>query len=67
MDLLHSTWFWVVIILAPAVTVIGILARLARLEPLPDWVPAVQPGSEPSDGAVVEAPPSESPKLEDPK
>jgi hypothetical protein len=30
MTLLHSTWFWWVIILSPIATVVGILARLAR-------------------------------------
>lgn len=30
MDLLHSTWFWVLIIAGPAVTAIGTLARMAR-------------------------------------
>ncbi|UTH73007.1 hypothetical protein [Chromobacterium sp. IIBBL 290-4] len=33
MDVLHATWFWVVIIVAPALAVVGTLARLARREP----------------------------------
>jgi len=32
-NLLHSTWFWLVIIASPAVTMIGILARLLRPPP----------------------------------
>jgi hypothetical protein len=30
MNFLHSTWFWLLIILSPLVTVAGILMRLAR-------------------------------------
>lgn len=58
MSLLHSTWFWVLIILGPVGTVIGILSRLARREP-PE--PARTRGEEASvDGAVTGQPPSES-------
>jgi hypothetical protein len=32
-NLLHSTWFWLVIIASPAVTMIGIMARLLRPPP----------------------------------
>lgn len=35
MNLLHATWFWVLIIAGPIATVAGILARLARFEPPP--------------------------------
>ncbi|TDR73570.1 hypothetical protein [Paludibacterium purpuratum] len=41
MNLLHSTWFWGLIIAGPFATVVAILARLSRLEPpptLPDRV-----------------------------
>jgi hypothetical protein len=33
MNVLHTTWFWLLIILGPVFTVLGILARLARKEP----------------------------------
>ncbi|AUH51886.1 hypothetical protein CXB49_14175 [Chromobacterium sp. ATCC 53434] len=43
MDVLHSTWFWVAVIVAPIATVAGILARLAKREPPPDLPPGVKP------------------------
>jgi hypothetical protein len=43
MELLHHTWFWVVIIVGPIATVVGILARLAKREPPPDLPPGVKP------------------------
>ena len=39
MDLVHSTWFWVLIMGAPAVGAIGTLIRLSRREPPPDLPP----------------------------
>ena len=35
MNVLHTTWFWLVLILGPIGTVVGILARLARSTPPP--------------------------------
>jgi hypothetical protein len=43
MDVLHSTWFWVAIIAAPAITVVGVLARLAKREPPIQLPPGVAP------------------------
>lgn len=43
MDLLHATWFWVAIIVAPIFTVLATLARLARREPPPKLSPGVSP------------------------
>lgn len=42
MDLVHSTWFWVLIMGAPAVGAIGTLIRLSRREPPPDLPPGVK-------------------------
>lgn len=39
MDILHETWFWIVLIAAPIITVAGILARLARREPADKYAP----------------------------
>ena len=33
MNLLHSNWFWLFVILSPIVTVVGILLRLGRSGP----------------------------------
>ncbi|MCW3481494.1 hypothetical protein OL229_18310 [Neisseriaceae bacterium JH1-16] len=43
--MLHSIWFWVVIILAPIATVVGTLARLAKREPPMQLPPGVAPGT----------------------
>nr|WP_294864289.1 hypothetical protein [uncultured Pseudogulbenkiania sp.] len=43
MDIFHSTWFWVVVIGAPLVSVIGTLARLAHKEPPIKLPPGVVP------------------------
>ncbi|AOZ52319.1 hypothetical protein [Chromobacterium vaccinii] len=43
MDVLHSTWFWLAVIAAPAILVIGTLARLARREPPVKLPPGVKP------------------------
>ncbi|OHX14465.1 hypothetical protein [Chromobacterium sphagni] len=43
MDVLHATWFWVVVIAAPAIALIGTLARLARKEPPIKLPPGVVP------------------------
>ncbi|GGY21565.1 hypothetical protein [Paludibacterium paludis] len=45
MDLVHSTGFWVVIILGPLGTVLGIFARLSQKEPPPVLPPGVAPGT----------------------
>ncbi len=45
MDLVHSTGFWVVIILGPLGTVLGIFARLLKKEPPPVLPPGVAPGT----------------------
>jgi len=42
MSLLQETWFWVWIIAAPIITVIGMLARLARREPPPRLPPTTK-------------------------
>jgi hypothetical protein len=63
MNLLHSTWFWMLIILGPIGTVIGILSRLARREsPYP-----ARTGQEETsaDGAGNGLPPSESTEEKD--
>lgn len=43
MDVLHSTWFWLAVIAAPAITAVGVLARLARREPPVELPPGVKP------------------------
>ncbi|MBI3143913.1 MAG: hypothetical protein HYZ18_01310 [Pseudogulbenkiania sp.] len=43
MDIFHETWFWVVVIGAPLVSVIGTLIRLARKEPPIKLPPGVVP------------------------
>lgn len=43
MDIFHETWFWVVVIGAPLVSVIGTLIRLARKEPPIQLPPGVVP------------------------
>jgi len=35
MNVLHSTWFWLLLTLGPICTVVGILTRLARSTPPP--------------------------------
>ncbi|KMJ54668.1 hypothetical protein ACG97_02745 [Vogesella sp. EB] len=45
MDLLHSTWFWIVIIGAPLGTVLGTLARLSQKQPPIELPPGVAPGT----------------------
>lgn len=57
MNLLHSDWFWVLIIAGPVASVIGILSRLARSG-------RDRPGlQQPADGAGSETPPSEQPPI----
>lgn len=41
MDLIHETWFWVLIIAGPIAVVVATLARLAKREPPPDLPPSV--------------------------
>lgn len=41
MDLIHETWFWVLIIVGPIGVVVATLARLAKREPPPDLPPSV--------------------------
>lgn len=60
MNLLHSTWFWVIVIASPVVTVVGILVRLLH----PDPVATPPDGHKPperreSDGTEPRVPPSE--------
>lgn len=43
MDIVHETWFWVVVIGAPLVSALGLLARLARKEPPIELPPGVVP------------------------
>ena len=43
MNWAHSSWFWIAIIAAPLVTVVGTLARLARKEPPIKLPPGVVP------------------------
>ncbi|AXE36555.1 hypothetical protein [Chromobacterium phragmitis] len=43
MDVLHSTWFWLAVIAAPAITAVGVLARLARREPPIELPPGARP------------------------
>lgn len=45
MDLLHSTWFWLIIIGAPLGTAIATLARLSQKQPPLDLPPGVAPGT----------------------
>ncbi|MDC7708535.1 hypothetical protein [Vogesella indigofera] len=45
MDLLHSTWFWIVIIGAPLGTIITTLARLSQKQPPIELPPGVAPGT----------------------
>ncbi len=49
MDFLHSTWFWLIVIVAPLFTIINTLARLSRQAPPPDLPPGVKPGFKPLD------------------
>ncbi|WP_293765040.1 hypothetical protein [uncultured Aquitalea sp.] len=43
MDILHSTWFWVAVIVGLAVSTIGTLARLSRQEGPIELPPGVKP------------------------
>ena len=45
MDLLHNTWFWVIIIAAPVATIIGTLARMSQKQPPLKLPPGVAPGT----------------------
>lgn len=45
MDLLHSTWLWVIIIAAPIATIIGTLARMSQKQPPLNLPPGVAPGT----------------------
>lgn len=45
MDLLHSTWFWVLMIIGPIVTVVGTLARLSKKQGPIKLPPGVIPGT----------------------
>lgn len=63
MNILHSTWFWVAIILAPVGTVVGILSRLAR-RTAPDAAHA-RTVLQATDGASSGQPPSEPPEEKD--
>lgn len=43
MALLHSTWFWILVIGAPLITIVSTLVRLARKEPPIELPPGVVP------------------------
>lgn len=45
MDIFHSTWFWIIIIAAPAGTIITTLARLSQKQPPIKLPPGVAPGT----------------------
>jgi len=45
MDLLHSTWFWILMIAGPFVTVVGTLARLSKKQGPIKLPPGVIPGT----------------------
>ena len=45
MDLLHSTWVWILLIAAPIATVIGTLARISHKQPDRELPPGVIPGT----------------------
>ncbi|WP_174873809.1 hypothetical protein [Vogesella oryzae] len=45
MDLLHSTWFWVLAIVGPIVSVIGTLAKLSKKQGPIKLPPGVIPGT----------------------
>ncbi|KUM03899.1 hypothetical protein KIF53_06645 [Chromobacterium subtsugae] len=60
MDVLHATWFWVAVIAAPAIALIGTLARLARKEPpikLPSGVAPLRWDDDEEDAPSGEAKP----------
>jgi hypothetical protein len=63
MNILHSTWFWVAIIVGPIGTVVGILARLARSEA--PARPRTSGTGQSADGAITDPPPSESTEEKD--
>lgn len=68
MDLLHSTWFWVLMIVAPVGTVIATLARMSRKTGDGKLPPGVLPGTyAPSskDGSPYRRPGEAAPAAED--